>query len=252
MVPHVHLRSATRKLVAAVFVIFITLAVTNSLWAIALAYDCTGPVCGGTVTWNGNVDGADARIRVGNMASTNSSSSWHINNALWVRDDYNSSACWVGGMWINTAWIEVGYIARQSNYDFYWADCRPGAGYYEFVFGPVYTADKWRNNFFEVARLSSTEFRVYIEAGQFDYAAGSFPNYMQPDQIEIGMEVIGDNSQWSDTASFNNNRYIWSGSRYYQHRDGDSKVQSGPPSSWWYTLAAPGGTGGDWRTYCSC
>lgn len=42
MVPHVHLRSATRKLVAAVFVIFITLAVTNSLWAIALAYDCTG------------------------------------------------------------------------------------------------------------------------------------------------------------------------------------------------------------------
>ena len=150
------------------------------------------------------------------MASTSGNGDWHINNALWIRDDYNSSACWVGGAWLNTAWVEVGYIARQGAYEFYWADCRPGAGYYEKALGPVYTADKWRNNFFEISRLSSTQFRVHIEAGQYDYAVASYPNYMLPDRIEIGMELIGDHSQWADTASFNNNRYIWYGSRYYQ------------------------------------
>lgn len=218
----------------------------------ALAYDCTGPLCAGSVVWDGGVSGADARIRVGNMSSTNSNSDWHINNALWLRDSGGVNDCWVAGGWYDVAWVEVGYIGRANAYGFYWGDCRPGASYYEKYLGSVYSEDKGRNNFFEINRIDSGSFRVFIEAGRYDYSTSSYVNTMSPDQIEIGMELIGDSGAYADTTSFNNNRYIQGSGRYYQFRDGDRKWQAGPPQSWWYVHPASSSSGGDWRTYCGC
>lgn len=49
---------------------------------------------------------------------------------------------------IDTVWIEVSYWAKGSTQQFYWADCRAGASYYEGAFGTVTASDKYQPNYY--------------------------------------------------------------------------------------------------------
>jgi hypothetical protein len=224
----------------------------------ASAYNCTGGNgCYGTVRWNGAVDGADARISVGTMSMT--SSLWHINSVLWVRDRDGVNDCSILGIPVDTAWIEVGYWARSSTQQFYWADCRAGASYYEGAFGTVTTSDKYKPNYFQIRRntKNSTYWFVQIMAISNSWSLVSSANSMWPDQIEIGGELTGNSGASMYSGHTTNNRYIHYGSSstpnyYYQGRDGDGKTQNPPFVSGWTAGAPdPGGTGGDWYAYCS-
>lgn len=222
----------------------------------ANAYNCTSNDCYGTVRWNGAVDGADARISVGTMSTPSSSS--HINSVLWVRDRDGVTDCSILGIPIDTAWIEVGYWAKGSTQQFYWADCRAGASYYEGAFGTVTASDKYQPNYFQIRRNanSSTYWFVQISAVSNSWSLVSASNSMWPDQIEIGAELTGSSGAIMYSGHTTNNRYIHYGSSstpsyYYQIRDGDGKTQNSPLVSGWTTGApAPGGTGGDWYAYC--
>ncbi len=131
------------------------------------------------------------------------------------------------GIPVDTAWIEVGYWARSSTQQFYWADCRAGASYYEGAFGTVTTSDKYKPNYFQIRRntKNSTYWFVQIMAISNSWSLVSSANSMWPDQIEIGGELTGNSGASMYSGHTTNNRYIHYGSSstpnyYYQGRDG--------------------------------
>lgn len=228
---------------------------TNTVFA----YDCAANDCYGVVTWNGLVDGADARIRVtNNMSSTSSNTSWHINNILWVLDqNIGSQVCTVSGVGVNTAWVEVGMIARSNAYRFYWDDCLPNKPYRELVFGNVANSDKGVANYFEIFYVGNSSWYTSITAVGNFFSATSSTNTMEPDQIKIGIEAAGASGLHADVGQFTNNRYIHGPNRIYQFWSGSSYVTGAPgsglpPATRWITVPAPGNFGGNWRTYCGC
>lgn len=222
---------------------------------------CGGAIdCNGTARWVGGMDGADAKIYTSTMSMAGSNPSWHVNNVLWVRDQSGVTDCSVGGISIDTAWVEVGYQARPGQpwpHYFYWGDCRAGASIFEQWLGEVKPADKYRYNYFKIARSSqgSSVWRVTIDAATFDRVLLSASNVMYPDLIEIGLELTGNHGGYSGTAYFTENRWIWvlsSGEQSTYQVTAGNLFQTPPVQSSWNIIPAPGGTGGKWRTFCPC
>lgn len=218
----------------------------------ALAYSCSSSHCYGTVAWNGMVDGADTRIRAASTYMNNGSH--FISNEMWVMDfNGTSSSCSVDGYSSGgITWVEVAMLARGGQYPFFWAECKPGGYFNDYLFSVVPSGVYGTSPYFEIKRTASSTFRTRISASGYSATDYSYSNSMVPDRIRIGTELFGTSGGYSNQASWTHNRYIHGNSHYYQFRDGDSKVVNSPVQAWWQTVPASGNNGGDWRTQCGC
>ncbi|HEX5165936.1 MAG TPA: hypothetical protein VFV93_11115 [Thermomicrobiales bacterium] len=216
--------------------------------------------CYGTAFWYGNVNGADARIKMDDLLSaTSSNTNYHVGNTLWVTDtDIGSQTCFTGGIYAHTGWVEIGYEARANTYIFYTADCRPNGSFARWPLASVQVTDYDAANYFEIFNSGYNQWYVSVTADSGLYDQNWYSNSIQPNMIEIGIEAAG-SSLHADRANFTNNRYIQGPNRYYQFgHDSQNTTLLGnpgsgnPPRSRWVTTPAPGNNGGNWTTSCAC
>lgn len=229
---------------------------------VAQAYSCN--VCHGVVIWNGNQGGAQTEAEVVSLTYTpadctpNGNYVPHVGNVLWVINT-NDSNCYP----YDACWVETGYHTvtnaqgTSTSNVYYWVDVRPGTNnYHVHTFGNVQSGDLGYNAYLNIDEYGNTStWEVNLVSETSGYSGTSTNNSMNPNQIQMGMELTGSKGESANTGYFTYN--IWYGTSnnqwHYQENAGSTHNDS-PIESGWYQIPASNGSnyGGSFYTSCPC
>lgn len=252
-------------------------------------YNCTSNAgsgshhCYAAITWPGAITGGKTTEKVEQLTCPASAcyvghpdapSNWHVSNEQWL-EEYDDPGHGQGDSWATSncpsgvCWIETGYAtwttsSTSTQYLYIWADGRPCGGGVHTWSGNTYGNDLGFTTNVTISGSTgsgshncggSTNRTWSATASSHYYGTGvngtSTNNPFKPNHIIIGLEVYGNNSQSALTTDFTNNQWANNGSFQYQGNGGNSLVLS-PTFGAWTIVPGPGGTGGDWQTYCNC
>jgi len=218
----------------------------------ALAYSCDPSHCYGVVDWSGGTSYAGTSILVRGLGAPDSGAGF-ITNEIWLADSPY--------YWVETG-ITIGPVGGQlcTSDCYFWADTRPGAGYYEHFLADVPQTDYGKSTIFGVRNQGGGTFSAEVSGYNGSYYGYSMGNSMSPNWIQTGMELQGSSGGYALQAQYSSN--LWSdGTNYYfQTNDGGN----GPPGgsndtteiTWgWGSGQHPGdpnSNGGTWYTQCGC
>jgi hypothetical protein len=237
-------RSKLTRTITFIFVVCTLLLFPSRVGAAPLSsYSCVGH-CYGLVDWYGGVTGAATSIFTNRMYAGDD----HVNNEMWL--NYNDSS----GHTIY--WVEVGTKAEVGAYNgneiLFWDDNRPNGGFTRHLGPQLNASDFGKYGFFEISKDSSSSFFVY--AGNLPVAAinmESTANPINPNDINIGMELVGSSGATAPINGFTDNQSQNSNGWFYQPIRG--KVYTTPNSPvrtlWKYPPAGNGSnSGGEFNT----
>jgi hypothetical protein len=178
--------------------------------------------------------------------------------------------------WLTNAdasnWVEAGYttipvlnVNSDAIFDFtssqvyFWADQRPGAGFYVDLLGAVPGQDygEYTHTVILANDPSSQSFNVIMwsESGATNYWFESFPNSMPVGQIIVGQELAGLGGAYADRAYFSHNAFatapLANNTFYGVFQSTDGVVTSlNPPYGSWYVHPGYSLPGGEFTTSC--
>jgi hypothetical protein len=186
-----------------------------------------------------------------------------INDEMWM-GQFNNPAC--PGLNGNICWVEVGLSAGanaggcsipNNQTHFFWADNRPNGGFVCHDMGPVQAGD-----FGKRAWLIIWNSSVQLQPNSFVAQAGpptgilgglSTNNSMQPDHVDMGMELEGSSGANGPPAEFSANQFSQNpkpalGFQFLKFNGTVLKLGKNPPTAFWSSLPSSSGFGGDFRT----
>jgi hypothetical protein len=140
---------------------------------------------------------------------------------------------------------------------YYWADERPGNNNFTVhTKGTVQSGDLGNDAWLNIDEYGNTStWEIDIIPATSGYSGTSTDNSMNPNQIQMGMELIGTEGESANTGYFTDN--IWyetnNNSWHYQENAGQTTNNS-PVESGWYQKPASNGSndGGSFYTSCPC
>jgi len=245
-------RAVRVGLVLAVAVLLLQ-AQTGTARAYAPAYSCSGSHCYAQTSWGRSTYGVWTNISVVPLGC---GFFWCGFNLGFVDDE----------TWLTTTqcycWVEAGYSSFTpwfSEYTaYFWADQRPGSGYYEHDWGTVPGRDYGQNAHVVILANSpgTQQFNVWIwtDVGTLYYGL-STSNTMSANGITIGQELYGSSGASAAHSAFTFNAYAttWftNGTFYGYFQSTDGSVSTGsPPYDSWVVHPASSGSGGNFSTWC--
>ncbi len=225
----------------------------------ASSYSCTNH-CYGVVKWGGSVDGAQMYMAVRGLNAGDGL----VTNEMWLSGGPASGYTCPDPSGTNTCFVETGVTVGPlagtscSSDCYYWADLRTCQGcsdnYNEHYMANVGQGDYGNYKVFNVWRTGQGDFTV--NAGPNN--ALSTDNNMVPNQIQIGMELVGTSGAWALQAPYAYNEWERNYNWQYQTVDGSPgtglNANSAPISSYWQPSPSQDSShsGGSWQTSCGC
>jgi hypothetical protein len=132
-----------------------------------------------------------------------------IDNEMWLIDQ-TTPVCATNKF--GSCWVEAGYttVAEGLSYseDYFWADQRPGDGYYLHYLGGVPIRDYAARTHFMILKWPrpAQAYSVFVYSGSGTFYSGvSTSNSMSADKIDIGQELAGPGGAGANTATFTQN-----------------------------------------------
>jgi hypothetical protein len=205
--------------------------------------------CYGQTSWVGSTYGVWTDIWVSYLKAT---SYGFIDDETWLTVDNVS-------FWVETGYESVYNVFFPSLPTYFWADQRPGSGFYAHYFGFVPNQDFGGYvHFVILANDPSTQsFNVYVwnDQGTTGYYGESTYNTMSAHKIIIGQELAGTGGAFAPQSFFSFNAWATSplaNNTFYgnfQNTDG-FPVSQDPPYAKWLVEPRFSPTGGEFITSC--
>lgn len=261
-------KGCSSSLHVAIIIIF-AISIFAANWILqpspVLAYSCN--LCHGVALWPGSVYGAQTEDEVDNLTCTPSACKPspgyvpHIGNVLWLIDiTHNGPNCQPQ----SACWVEAGYHTLTNSNGtstsniYYWGDNRPGNfNFHAWTFGNVQSGDLGNNVWLYIARNGNNSTWTVQVSPQTNYwSATSQNNLMYPDNIQMGMELLGSSGASANTGYFTYN--YWQSTRdsswHPQENSGSYFPPNSPVEAGWYQYPASNGSnnGGSFYTTCGC
>ncbi len=228
------------------------------------AYNCTtnpiGGHCYGVNRWSGHTFGASTYeyIHSFTCSDCNTSTHYHLNATLWVADT----------QYYPSATVEVGYGAigdQGGGMWYYWASTPPFGSQEKHYVAQIPSGDYGGYTGYKITRNRQDAAHVVVGIWSANYGfstvainpmgASTWLGY----NMDIGMELSANNDGTVIRHSSGDNIYLrqnmWqmsNGTYVYQNTNGNLQPLNGPINAYWQTQPVPGGTGGQFSTYCGC
>lgn len=218
----------------------------------ALTYSCSNKHCYSFIerTIRGQL-GSSVAISVTDMTCNGCGEPGFIDNEIWLNGTDTNGA--------GHYWVEGGYATYTGRFGLYgeyyfWADQRPGGGYYEHPMQVVPAADYGHNATFWIWRTPgwANRFSVQMISWATSWTGLSTNNWMQVLDTDMGMELSGTSGAHAGTA-FYASPYYQAVNTYWYPLDGWGVGNDGvydPLSHQWPTEIYQNGAG--FYTYCIC
>jgi hypothetical protein len=219
----------------------------------AFAYSCDSH-CYGINHWGPNTAyvGDDTTMSIVSLGTPNN----RLNNETWLIQHTGTGDCLTQ---FTNCWFEGGYTyTTQNAYEYYFTAWMSPETPYQENAGPEILASEYGQTVsVEIRQISSSGgyYVTIIPPVQSSYTNQDTASTMVPDQIDIGMELVGTSGGSASTADFTNNKYITVssgvyGSRYFTTNGTTSETL--PAAGGWNVTPASSSTGGDFQTSCVC
>jgi hypothetical protein len=176
-----------------------------------------------------------------------------VTNELWLVQKFNpgchintSDACWVEVGVTSGAGSTVPTPSTETHY--FWADNRPGGGFFGHDLGLVPQADFDHQLRISIGAIDASTFLVILQRvsdGTFAGSGHSTSNTMTPDRVDFGLELYGTQGAATPDVHFTN---IQDQSGYL-HSDIAPFVDS-PVRASWQILPSQSPNGGRFHTVC--
>lgn len=239
-----------------------TLAMPNN-------YTCpANNICHGEVIWPGHAYGTqteDEVVTLGCIPSAckpiSSTNLPHIGNVLFLADlNGNGSNCQP----VHECWVEAGYHTvtnsggTSTSSQYYWADFRPGFDNFNIhPLGAVQSGDLGHNVFLFISLVKpgdNSDWNVEVIPQTNSWSGKSGGNTMFPDNIQMGMELLGTNGASANTGYFTFNYWATGDGNFHPQTNSGSLINNSPVESNWFQTPASNGSnnGGSFYTGCPC